>query len=341
VLLLFVFLAFCKGPNQTDQPKDGIGQVKSDLSDGESIVVNSNGTTSPYGPTTITRKIKKDKDGNLLIAAYEGIIRYDGNSFTNFTKEAGLDTCYAFDVMEDQQGNIWIASDRAGAFRYDGKSFTNFTTRDGLAHNRNMCLYEDKAGNIWIGGQGGVSRYDGKSFTNFTTKEGLPHNDVGVIIEDKTGKFWFGTRDAACIYDGRTFTKLTNKEGVPFIGIVSIIEDKKGNIWLGGKDGLWRYNGSSFTNFTTTGVSCVYEDKKGNIWTTNRTNDPHKFALSRNDEKSLLNERATAPKIRIEEGMFFGILEDNEGSIWVGTLEGVFRYDGKSFSHFKDPGTKK
>lgn len=341
LLLLFVFLASCQRAAQTDQPKDSISQVESDLSAADSGLVGSNNTTSPYGPTTITRKIKYDKDGNLLIAAYEGIIQYDGNSFSNFTKDAGLDSCYAFDVLEDQQGNIWIASDQAGAFRYDGKSFTNFTINDGLAHNRNICLYEDKAGNIWIGGQGGVSRYDGKSFTNFTTKDGLPHNDVGVIMEDKTGKFWFGTRDDAALYDGKTFTKLTNEEGVPFKGIVSIIEDKKGNIWLGGKDGLWRYNGSSFINYTTDFVGYIYEDKKGNIWTTTDawTNkdhpNPHKWVLSRYDEESLMNEKASVTQIRTDEGMFFGILEDKEGSIWVGTLNGVYRYDGNTFNDFK------
>ncbi|MFC0316957.1 MULTISPECIES: two-component regulator propeller domain-containing protein [Olivibacter] len=28
------------------------------------------------------------------------------------------------------------------------------------------------------------------------------------------------------------------------------------------------------------------------------------------------------------DGMIFGILEANDGSIWFGTLNGVYRYDG-------------
>jgi len=50
-----------------------------------------------------SRKIKKDKEGNLLIAAYEDIIRYDGKSFTNFPKQRELDSFDAFDVLEEKK----------------------------------------------------------------------------------------------------------------------------------------------------------------------------------------------------------------------------------------------
>ncbi len=90
------------------------------------------------------------------------------------------------------------------------------------------------------------------------------------------------------------------------------------------------------TNFTTDFVGYIYEDRKGNIWTSAAANGrgPN-WVLSRYDEKSLLNENATAIQIRTEEGMFFGILEDKEGGIWFGSLNGVCRYDGKSFDCFE------
>jgi len=334
--VLFVFCISCHGQDKTDEAKDGTGQSESNLIES----ADSKTTTTSNAPMTITRKIKQGRDGNLIIASYEGIIRYDGASFTNWTKEEGLDTCYAFDVLEDKKGNIWIGSDQFGAYYYDGNSFTHFTTKEGLAHNRIISVYEDKKGNIWFATQGGLSRYDGKSFLNFTTKEGLPHNDVNCILEDRTGKFWIGTRGDACIYDGRTFTKITNKEGQSFEGIHLIMEDKKGNIWLGGKDGLWWYNGSSFTKFSKEG-SGVYEDSKGNIWTTTNAwinkeqPNPHQWVLSRYEVNTLFTEKSRAIQIHKGDGMFFGISEDRDGNIWVGTLEGVFRYDGKSINYFK------
>lgn len=346
VFLLIIFLVSCKGQEPSDQPKGSKNQIENALLDSVSSQVDSNATSTPYGPTRITRSIRQDSKGNILLATYEGIIQYDGNSFTNLTKKAGLSDCAAFDVLEDKAGNIWIATDHDGAYRYDGASFTHFTTKAGLAHNRLFKIYEDNTGNIWFSTIGGASRYNpatdfgtgSKPFTNFTSKEGLTNNDVNSIIEVKPGQFWISTRGEACVYDGKTFATLTNKEGATFNNIHSIIEDHKGNIWLGGSEGLWRYNGSSFTNITTVNVSGVFEDKKGNIWITHDSGESHKYTLSRYDEASLLNEKPTATQVFIDNGMFFGISEDKEGGIWVGTLQGVFRYDGKSFNYFRDKG---
>ncbi len=34
-------------------------------------------------------------------------------------------------------------------------------------------------------------------------------------------------------------------------------------------------------------------------------------------------------------GMLCGILEANDGSIWFGSINGVYRYDGKTITDFK------
>ena len=38
---------------------------------------------------------------------------------------------------------------------------------------------------------------------------------------------------------------------------------------------------------------------------------------------------------------FFGILEANDGSIWFGASDGVYRYDGNTFTDFKSKEVKK
>ena len=325
-------------------------ELESNLSDVDPYFIETKTIENAYGPNSITRNIIQDRNGNIWLASWEGIIHYDGKAFTNFTNKEGLRRFHVFSILEDKRGNIWFGTIGAGVYRYDpsadaaGESlFTNFTTKEGLVNNTVTCIYEDKAGNIWFGTQGGLSCYglsaeqaDGKSFRNFTTKEGLINNDINAIIEDKAGKFWIGTRGNACFYDGETFTEFTTIGGLPFKNVRSIIEDKKGNIWLGGNDGLWKYDGVLFSNFTSNFIGYIYEDKKGNIWTSSEASGgSHKWVLSRYDEKSLYAETATATQVLGEKGMFFGILEDKEGSIWLGTLDGVCRYDGKTFNRFK------
>jgi len=324
LFLMLVFCPSCKGQVKTELAKDSI------KSEPASVITSS-------GPKWITRNIIQDRKGNIWIAAFDGIFKYDGKSFTNVTSK--VTPARFFSVLEDERGDLWFGSIGSGVFLYDGKSFRNFTTKEGLADNRVTCIYEDKTGNIWFGAEGGASRYDGKSFQNYRMNGG-----VNAIIEDKTGKFWFATRGNTFVYDGKAFTNFTNN-GKPFKNVRSIIEDKKGNIWLGGADGLWRYDGRTFTNFTQKFVGDIIEDKKGNIWTSSesanspawvesQTGNIQAWAISRYDRASLFNKRPTVTEIT-NKGAIFGILEDDKGSIWFGAFDGVHRYDGKTITDFK------
>ena len=339
--------------------------VKAQQKNGPQGVVDAEALSVVQGPKGIVRTIKQDRKGNIWMASWEGVFKYDGKSFTNVISK--MSSARFFSVLEDRKGNFWFASIGSGVYYYNGKSFRNFTTKDGLANDRVTHIYEDKTGDIWFGTEGGASRYDGKSFKNFKLTGDLPvtqadsmqtsvyqnqipesswmHNDVNAIMEDKTGKLWFGTRGYARVYDGKKFITISHKEGKPFTNVRSIIKDKKGNIWLGGNDGLWRYDGKTFTNFTQKFVGYVYEDKKGNIWTSSESaNDLSRvfsghqtktavWALSRYDEKSLSDQKPRVTEIT-NKPMIFGILEDDKGNMWFGAFDGLHRYDGSTISSF-------
>ena len=345
IYLLCFMLVFCtspKGQNKTAQTKEKIASTET------KEVTNSN------SPNNITRTIIQDRKGNIWIATFDGIFRYNTRlqegqeeAFTNMTSE--VSSARFFSVLEDRKGNLWFGSIGEGVYHYNGKSFQHFTTEDGLPNNEIVSIYEDKVGNIWFGANGGLSRYDGTSFQNYMlTGDSIfedhsgktvpdftrPPNEVNAIIEDKTGKFWFCTRGNTFVYDGKTFTKFV-RDGKAFKNVRWIIEDKKGNIWLGGNDGLWRYNGRIFTQFSTNFVGYIYEDRNGNIWTSSEESSRGSWALSRYDEKSLSNNEPPVPEVKSKEKMIFGILEANDGSIWFGSLNGVHRYDGITTTDFK------
>jgi len=344
LFLLFVFLASCKGQNYTDPPEKNNRLTEKDL--GKSPVVSTKDTLPDNdAPNTITRSIIQDKSGNIWFATFGGIIKYDGHSCTNIT--SAVSSSRFFSVLEDSKGNFWFGSIGSGVYSYDGESFQNFTTNDGLVNNEIVCIYEDKTGDIWFGANGGVSRYDGDTIRNYIIGEDSmiedstgtiipnlqrPPNEVNSIVEDKTGKYWFGTRGYTFVYDGKRFTAVTQNNR-PFTNVRWIIEDKKGNIWLGGNDGLWQYDGNEFTNITKDFVGYIYEDKKGNIWTS--SDSAGSWILSRYDFSSTGVEQRSVSEIKKGEKMFFGILEDSDGNIWVGSLNGVYQYDGQKFENFR------
>jgi len=332
---LLLFIVSCKGQiektpiakapnsNQTATP------TEKETSDFDPYFTPTEKITSPYGPTNITRNIMQDKKGNIWLATWEGIIQYDGTTFTNFTNKKNLRRFHVFSVLEEKSGNLWFGTIDGGLYRYDGFFFRNFTAKEGLASDRVGCFYEDESGKIWIGTDGGISVYDGKSFTNFTREEGMTNNDVNTIIQDKKGRFWIGTRGSACWYDGESFSECKTITGKTFNNVRCIIQDSKGHIWLGGNDGLWRYNGVSFSQIETNFVGYIYEDSKGNIWTSSEVAENRaQWMLSRYDEKTLLEMNPKKSVVRKEENMFCGIMEDAEGGIWFGSLDGACRVDG-------------
>jgi ligand-binding sensor domain-containing protein len=329
-----VFHTSC-GQNQTNPPQDNIRRHRTGLSESQL----KEAATSMV-PMSMVRNVRQARNGDILIASYIGVYRYDGKSFTNITSTINWPTFW--DVLEDRKGNLWFASQDSGVYYYNGETFKHFTTKDGLGINSALHIYEDRAGNIWFGS----SRYDGKSFRNFTTKDGFPSNSIRLLLEDKTGKLWFGAQgENIFVYDGKTFTVLKNKDGKAFKNVWSIIEDKKGNIWFGDVDGLWRYDGSTFTKVSQRGAYAIIEDKKGNIWTTGSNASLGQYlqdssgravwALSRYDHQSLYNEKPAVTEIMSGQPGLLGLLEANDGSIWFGSFKGVYRYDGKTITDFK------
>jgi len=308
------------------------------------------------GPNSITRNIIQDRKGNIWLASWQGIFKYDGKSFTNIT--AKVTSARFFSILEDKKGNFWFGSIGSGVYYFDGKSFKNITIKEGLLNNDVTSIYEDREGNIWFGVYGGTSRYDGKSFQNYIingdkmkmdfsgiTFPNRPPYEVNSIIQDKNDRFWFATRGNTFIYDGNIF-KVFKNNNKPFKNVRSIIEDKKGNIRIAGADGIWSYDGAAFSTFTPKFGGYIYEDKKGNIWTASessdekklislQSSDDRKWALSRYDKQSLAGKKAI-PAIIASKAMIFGIMEDDKGNIWFGDFNGVHRYDGKTITDFSN-----
>jgi ligand-binding sensor domain-containing protein len=335
LLSMAVFLSSCK-QKQTYPPPD---IIRSETKD----------SVSSFGPTRMVRHVKQASNGDILIASYTGVWRYDGKLFTNIT--SAIKSPSFWDVLEDRKGNLWFASKDSGVYLLPSgqTTFQHYTTKQGLASNMSLHIYEDRAGNIWFG----ASRYDGKSFRNFTTKDGFPSNSIRLLLEDKAGKLWFGAQgESMFVYDGKTFTVLKNKDGKPFTNVWGITEDRKGNFWFGAtiiedkrgdtlfvSQGLWRYDGSTYTKVSQKGAYGIIEDKNGNIWTTGADGPQgigQAWSFSRYDQKSLYDKKPAVTEIMsIKEGMLLGVLEDAKGNIWFGAGSGVYRYDGKTITDFK------
>ena len=220
--VLCLFINFC------------YGQVKTNLSEETKATTNGHPKLIKTQGSTQYDNIHcglQDKAGNMWFGTTgEGVYRYDGKSFTQFTKKDGLSSNKVWSILEDKVGNIWIGTED-GICRYDPKR----------AIGKNIIPVPITVNFMPIISNNNYNDYGSKK------------NAVWSIFQDKTGKIWFGTGEGVYCYNGKTFTHflqndgVINKEHLHLKMVDCILEDTNGNIWFAsgmppGMEGVCRFD---------------------------------------------------------------------------------------------------
>ncbi len=196
--------------------------------------------------------------------------------FQHLNIHNGLSQSQVNDILQDQTGFIWIAT-QDGLNQYDGNRVRVFKKEPqdnrSLSNNFINCLYEDKSGAIWVGTNGGgLNRFDPKigSFTRYPFSES--YRIINDIAEDSAGNFWIATQNGGlCRFDqlsGEVFPYLD--KGMPSQNVQVLYVDKSGNLYAGSAaNGLFVYNNTTDRfemAFATSAVWCITEDNQGILW---------------------------------------------------------------------------
>lgn len=304
----------------------------------------------------------EDRSGKLWFSTvFEGLVRYDGAEFVTFTTEDGLASDSVRDILEDDDGVLWIAT-TGGVTTYDGEFFTTLTdygdtpvtygfTKEGN-HRDVWDILEDRRGALWIATADGVFRLDGGSFAPFplpvVAAEGsyeFTPNMVYCIFEDRDGVLWFGTDGAGAVsYDGTGMVVFSaEKDGLCSDRVCAILQDARGDFWLGTSGGgVSRYDGSAFTTHLRTATfsehfgwgryMAIHEDRDGHVWF--GVSSPGGGAWRYDGESFRHFSRADG----LGDGAIPSIGSDRSGNVWFGTTAGVYRFDGARFFNFTKAG---
>ncbi|TDH28732.1 hypothetical protein EXU57_01265 [Segetibacter sp. 3557_3] len=302
----------------------------------------------------------QDKAGDLWFGTGDGLYKYEGKSFRQFTIDSGLNSNKITSLLEDRSGKIWIGTE-AGLNVFDGNTFATvqIPLRKDMPPNsqRNthnvFSIMQDKSGKLWFATIDGVYTYDGKTFLPFIIKKDGPgfmssNHNVESILEDKAGNIWFGGRatDGVYRYDGKAITNLKISEQKDLTWAWPALQDKKGNIWFTNWAGAHRYDGKSLIKMDGLStnplnpITRMLEDRKGNLWFGGAG------GLWSYDGKSVthftVQDRVidSGTWLSREAGKSNGVwsmLEDKTGNLWIGTSNtGLYRFDGKSFISFSE-----
>lgn len=305
----------------------------------------------------------QDKAGDLWFGTTgEGVYRYDGKLFTQYTIKDGLSSNTVWSMLEDKTGNIWFGTNN-GICRYDGKTIVkmpiplidssnsdaNTPANNTWSETTNVwSIMQDKKGKLWFATTHGVYCYNDALFTrclennSIVNNSGLQINSVEYVLEDRAGNLWLGGRGNAGVFrfDGKSITRFYPDYG---FWAWPVLEDKNGNIWFSNWSGVFRYDtdpkdgAGRLTNFTkaaglcSNGITRIIEDKNGNIWF---GSDSENGGLCRYDGKSFTH---FTTKDGLINNSIWTILEDKAGNLWIGTRNtGLCRFDGNSFKCFSE-----
>jgi signal transduction histidine kinase/ligand-binding sensor domain-containing protein/DNA-binding response OmpR family regulator len=261
----------------------------------------------------------------------------------------GISSNMVADVLEDENGIIWVAMDHGGINILDqnknivSRISSNENDKYSLAESSINCLYRDAENIIWIGTfKNGISYYH-KDLIRFPhykhssdISKSLPYNDINCITEDSNNNIWLGTNGGGLIYFNRknnTFKTYKHNPNDPnslsIDVIVSIYIDRDETLWLGTyQGGLNSFDGKKFTRYVndindSTSISDnriwdIYEDSKRNFW-----------IGTFNGGLNLMN-RETGKFKHYKQGdnsigsnFVMTIIEDSENKLWMGTTNGL------------------
>jgi signal transduction histidine kinase/ligand-binding sensor domain-containing protein len=215
-------------------------------------------------PSADVRSVYQDHQGYVWMVIYSsGLLRYDGHSLETYTIDDGLPDLTVRQVLEDQLGRLWVASNAGLSVserplnEYGTNQRIRFSTKIGRTQLLTTFVFSkrmavDSRGSLWIGTPGeGLIQYrfvGNDSVTVDTVSTDLynegKHRGVRSVVVRRDGSIWVGITggDIMVLNAGvRSYDLLTDQHGAPRVDTEVLFESSSGRLWGGCSNGiLWR-----------------------------------------------------------------------------------------------------
>jgi ligand-binding sensor domain-containing protein/DNA-binding CsgD family transcriptional regulator len=312
------------------------------------------------------RSIYEDRSGMIWIGtAGAGINKADRykKKFDSFKRKPGSPEHFALyslhAIYEDPDGILWLASSYGGLNRLD---------RGAGAMTHHPCQPEGKGGgavyiraivgdpnkNLWLGTFGrGVCKYDpaSKLFQPYLPDpDNIDGNYVKTLIRARDGSLFVGLEFGRFYrFDPASgaFTRFRHDPDsartLRSYSIRALYEDRAGDIWIGTSSrGMLKFNRGpkSFTRYKAEAgnlnslndndIHAIVEDAAGALWIGTSGGGLNSFDRA----SGTFNHYTT--RDGLANNVVYGILEDENGFLWLSTNKGICRFDpaAKEFKNY-------
>ena len=258
-----------------------------------------------------------------------GIGHFDGTTWEYFnSSNSTLPADVNFkDVVEDDSGNVWVASNQ-GLFKYDGTTWTQYSTANSSISSDNvLAVVMDNQNRVWSLVGEAVDIFDGTNWTQIGGED-WPLTNFNGSTMDIRGDHIIITESTyrVLIYDGTSW----QGQSVNFTIQDSYI-DHENNYWICGYGVVGKFDGTNWQRYTenNTGLPTnfnddIFIDSQGRKWFANGGGGIQVFDCPKWEIYGPNNEGLFPnPQPLYTTTIGTSITEDADGDIW-------FTYDGTS-----------
>jgi signal transduction histidine kinase/ligand-binding sensor domain-containing protein len=320
------------------------------------------------------RAVIEARDGTLWAGTDDGLFRLNGDRLIRVDGTGAVPKLAVHAIREDRAGNLWVGGSTVLMLR--GAECHEYHLQGYGSANRVKSIVETKDGTLWVGTVSGLQRMPRRLRESgyFETVPGIA-STVRALMEDSGGTLWIGTiGDGLIRYAGGHFTRVTAPDNPPSSTVLGLYQDNEQNVWAGMQTGLMRLSRAAINTFplpdsTNADFGTVYSDPDGSLWVAST----HLYRINaRRDNLQLVS--APAPGIRVRtvlrdhtgtlwigtegDGVFRSyrgrqeqitkrtglvndfiraFLESRDGSIWIGTDEGLSRWHDGVLTNYREP----
>lgn len=260
-----------------------------------------------------------------------------------------INDAYVSDIFLDDQQVIWLGTYSNGINRsyLDASPFHYLyhepNNVNSLIENIVRSITEDKDGNIWVGTRSkGVTlvKKDGQ-YQHFQhhpeAAHSIQNNYIKKVFCDSEGYVWIGSQSGLDRYNPRhEIIERIGDSSALNTGVYGMAEDSDGDIWLATWNGISKFNrrNQKIETFdlsnvlTEQHVWTIFIDSKGQIWAGTEGAGIFIFSESRDGQLQFIRRlhHGNRTAISLSDNRIYGIFEDNENRIWIGTGNGLDCY---------------
>ncbi len=272
-----------------------------------------------------------DSRGNVWLGTNgAGLVRIDlasGRVVRRYTERDGLAGDMVRAVIEDRDGNIWVAT-HSGLTRVTPSSIRTVTVRAGSTADDISTIEQDAEGGVWVEAPGALVRLANGTRARFTTGAGAQFDRITAMHTDARGVFWVAAANQRVVrWVQDRFEPVSLPAPFAAQAITSIASGADGRVWL--------YNGRQILavspdgsqdlvtppdSITDVTVRFTFADRRGRLWI---AADHAQIAIVERGAIRMLGEADGVPP-----GNLTGILEDASGRVWMSSDSGLSAIDG-------------